>query len=181
MRAESLLSADIGAHEAGGVRGFARRATTEVARGAFTEKLGEPSFVFDLFVQNCEREVVGAVILTNGEIANVGISSDRATLGLHQNSEQVVQRLSGRGLAARERIGQAGIRAASNVCKLPTVAGKLSSKFLDSRREGLEVVAILNSRVLDDLLQSLSLKSNGCDAKNRIVVEGRELRPRGGD
>ena len=54
---------------------FAGCAAAEVSRRPFAEELGEPGLVLDLFVENGEREVVSAVILARGQVADMGVAA----------------------------------------------------------------------------------------------------------
>jgi hypothetical protein len=48
------------------------------------QELRKPSFVFDFLMQDSERQVIGSVIFPERHIADFGVASDGALLGLQQ-------------------------------------------------------------------------------------------------
>ena len=134
--------------------------------------------MLDLLVQNRRADRVRPRVLELRERADVAVRPDGAPLRLDQHGEQVLQRRPGRRLAALEAVRQVGVRAAGDVGEPADVPRQLAAQLVDAGHQRLEVVAVLDPGVLDDLLQPLPLHADRRHPQDGVVVESRELRPR---
>ncbi len=55
------------------------------------------------------------------------------------------------------------------------VARQRTAQFVNPRRQRLEVVAVLNARVLDDLFQPFAVEPDRVHAQDGVVVVGGEF------
>jgi hypothetical protein len=119
--------------------------------------------VLDLLVENGEGDFVGAMVFTERHIADFGVGADGAALGFDENVEHLthVARIG----------GEIGVGAAGNVGKLADVARQGAAELVDSRGERLEVIAVLDARVFDDLFQPFSIEPDRVHAENGVVIE----------
>src|SRR3989442_10676083 len=79
---------EVRCHEAPDIRRGTRLPAAEVAGRAFAEVFGKPGFVLHLLMQDGQRHIVGAMVLTESEITDLGVGADSATLGFHQHGQQ---------------------------------------------------------------------------------------------
>ncbi len=98
-----------------------------------------------------------------------------------EDVQQVFEGRAGGRLAVFEAVGQVGVGAAGHVGEAADVARQFPAQFVDPRHERLEVVAVLDASVLDDLLHPLPFHPDGGDAQDGVVVEGGELGTGGRD
>src|SRR5262245_15462821 len=144
-------------HERRYIRRSARLAAAEVARRALAEELGEPGLVLDLLVEDGGADRICPRVLAESEGANVLVGTDGAAFGFDQDREQILERGAGRRLAALQAVGEVGVGAAGDVGEAANVAGQLAAQLVDARHQSLEVVAVLDAGVLDDLLEAFAI------------------------
>ncbi len=125
------------------------------SRWTFTQELGEPRFVLELLVQDGQSQVVGTVILTCCHVADCGVALDRAALSIDQHREH--------GLNFRWVLRQVGRWAGRNVVEVVHVARQRAAQLVDAWNQRLEVVAILDTCILGNSLDSLTLQANQID------------------
>ena len=121
----------------------------KVARRSFPEELGEPGLVLNLLVENRQGKIVGSMILPRGEVADVGVSPDRAAFRFHQHIEHLfhVPGILRKGCR----------RAGGDIVEIHHILGKLAAQLVNPGNQRFEMVPVLDAGRFGDFFQPFSL------------------------
>jgi hypothetical protein len=122
-----------------------------MAARALAKEFGEPCLVFDFLVEDGEREIVGAMVLAESHVADFGITTHRAALGFYKNLQHVLDV----GWIGRDK----GRRASGNVVEVNHAFRQVAAKFVDSRHQCLEMIAIFDPSVFGNFLKTFAFEA----------------------
>lgn len=114
-----------------------------------SQELGKPGFVLNFFIEDRLRQVVGSMILTGSQIAEVGISPHCASFCLHQHPEHC--------LDVPGVLWQAGGWTGRGIMERLHVLWQFPVEFVDAGNQSLKVIAIFNASSLSNFFDRLPL------------------------
>src|SRR5438105_7204138 len=132
-----------------------------------TEKLREPRLVLDLLMKDGERKIVSAMVLAEGQVADVRIPPHCTLL----SGEQYLKHRLDVGRIGGERGGRTG----GLVVEVDHVCWEFAAEFIDARHERLEVIAVLDPCILSNLFEPFYLKTNQVRPQYHIDIIGLQL------
>ena len=108
--------------------------------------------MLDFFIEDSLHQIVGAVVLTSGQVADVSIAPHCASLSFHQHGQH--------RLDIGRVFRQAGGGTSGAVMELHHALGQFATELVDARNQGLKMVAVFDSGGLGNLFDCLTLQSD---------------------
>jgi hypothetical protein len=139
--------------------------SAEVARGFPTRKFRKPRFVFNLLLQNGERQIVGQVVLAGRHIADGHSACDGAAFGFHQNFQH---RLHVAWVGGKVCGGTGG-----NIVKSVHAVGQIPAQCVNPGYQRLKVIAVFYACVFGDLFEPFTVQTDEVDAQDCVINNSR--------